>query len=435
MAFQAFFFSFMSLYFLAFFRYDFIFLILILCLYGNLIFHRGFIGCTNELLGRVILGNAKVVFFFLAVAYSWDVSLVSLADGSLVLPSTAFFLGGFPLGFLKACLMIFATAVIVLTERFYLSTAVAMAPEFPIFFLMALYAIFGALQAADLVTMALFMELLSYCLFVMPLFFKVTNMAIEATLKYYILGSFSSGFLLMGVALVYAAFGTTFYSALSLLLVGEGSSLFSLVALDTFLYDGFMNIGFIFLFSAFFFKLGLVPFHYWVRDVYEGAPWPVVAIFSTVAKIPGALLLAKLVYLLVHSSCSFVYIFWVYLEMVGILSIIYGTFAAFYQTRLKSLLALSGIINMGYVVLALSMHGLLGSLVCLYYLVTYCFTTLTLIFVIVAATTQRGSLTRITDVAFILRNQGVLGWFFAIALLSAAGMPPLPGFFPKLLVL
>lgn len=262
----------MSLYLLAFLRYDFIFLFLILCLYGNLIFNRHFIGCNNELLSRVILGNTKVVFFFLAVAYSWDVSLMSLADGFLVSSSTVFFLGGFHLAVLKAFLMIFATMLIVLSEKFFLAIARSMAPEFPIFFLMSIYAIFGALQAVDLVTMALFMELLSYCLFVMPLFFKVTNMTIEATLKYYILGSFSSGFLLMGVALIYAAYGTTFYSSLALLLAGEGSALFGVVALDSFMYNGFMSIGFVFLFSAFFFKLGLVPFHYWVRDVYEGAP-------------------------------------------------------------------------------------------------------------------------------------------------------------------
>lgn len=153
------------------------------------------------------------------------------------------------------------------------------------------------------------------------------------------------------------------------------------------------------------------------------------------SKIPGVLILVKIVYLLLHASGGFSYIFLLYLEAVGLVSIIYGTFAAYYQTRLKSLLAFSGIVNMGYVSLALSLHGLLGSFVCLYYLVTYCFTTLFLVFVIVAATTPKGSLTRITDVAFILRTQGVLGWLFAMALLSVAGMPPLPGFFPKLLVM
>lgn len=90
---------------------------------------------------------------------------------------------------------------------------------------------------------------------------------------------------------------------------------------------------------------------------------------------------------------------------------------------------------MGYVVLALSLHSLLGIFVAINYLLTYCFTTLGLFFVLVSFSTQRGSMVRLTDAAIILRTHGLLGWVFAVTLLSAAGMPPFPGFFPKFLVL
>lgn len=90
---------------------------------------------------------------------------------------------------------------------------------------------------------------------------------------------------------------------------------------------------------------------------------------------------------------------------------------------------------MGYLCLSLSLHSLLGFFAAFNYLFTYCFTTFGLFFVLLAFTTKRGTLTRITDVAVILRTQGLLAWLLALTLLSAAGMPPLPGFFPKLLVM
>lgn len=261
----------MSLYLLAFVRYDFIFLTLILGLYGILLFNRSFLGFNNELLGRVMFENSRVVFFMLSGGYAWDVYLQGSGDAAVVAASTAFFLGGFSLALLKAFLIIAASCLVVLAESFFFSAGRYMAPEFPIFFLISIYAAFGAIQSADLMTMVLFMEILSYCLFVMPILFKVTNLTVEAVLKYYVLGSFSSGFLLMGTGLVYAAYGTVVYSSLALLLSGEQPAL-ALGFLDSLMHGTFMNLGFIFIFSALFFKLGLVPFHYWVRDVYEGAP-------------------------------------------------------------------------------------------------------------------------------------------------------------------
>lgn len=144
-----------------------------------------------------------------------------------------------------------------------------MAAEFPLFLLISVFAIFGALQASDLMTMSLFMEMLSYCLFVMPILYKITNLSLEALLKYFILGSFSSAFLLMGTSLVFSAFGTVAYSSLYFMLsMGADSLLVSgpFAFMDhggaCFSYGLFFNLGFIFLFSALFFKLGLVPFHY-----------------------------------------------------------------------------------------------------------------------------------------------------------------------------
>lgn len=90
-------------------------------------------------------------------------------------------------------------------------------------------------------------------------------------------------------------------------------------------------------------------------------------------------------------------------------SILYGTFYAYYQTRLKSLLAVSGIINMGYITLALSLHSVVGVFVATSYLVTYCFITLGLFFVLLSFSSKKGPFVRLTDVAVVLRTHGLLG--------------------------
>lgn len=164
-------------------------------------------------------------------------------------------------------------------------------------------------------TMVLFMEMFSYSLFVMPILFKITNLSLEAVLKYFILGSFASAFLLMGTSLVYATFGTVSYELLYLLMVlgsdSFGSLMLGYVTVEDapFVYGMYLNLGFIFVFCALFFKLGLFPFHYWIRDVYEGSPLPVVAFFATVAKIPVVLVLIKLVSLLMHASWGYSAVF------------------------------------------------------------------------------------------------------------------------------
>lgn len=401
----------MSQFLLAFMRNDIIFLFLILCLFGSLIYYRRRLGKNNELLALLMLGNAKVVLFMSFVAYLWDGFLLS-SEG-FVFYSTAFFFSGISIVYVKAMVVIFSFFILVLAESFFSRHGGAMAVEFPLFLLLAVFSIFGAIQASDLMTMALFMEMLSYCLFVMPILYRMTNLSLEALLKYFILGSLSSAFLLMGTSLVYATFGTVNYSYLyALLSMGMSSFLSYAEPAGFHSFYGtqvYLSLGFVFLFSALFFKLGLVPFHYWVRDVYEGSPLPVVAFFATVAKIPAVLILAKLVFLLLHSASSFNVVFVYYLEITGLLSIGYGTFFAFYQTRTKSLFALSSVINMGFISLSLSLNSLLGFFVAFNYLFTYCFTALGLFFVLLGFSTKRGSLTRITDVAIILRAQGLLG--------------------------
>lgn len=298
------------------------------------------------------------------------------------------------------------------------------------------------MQACELMLIVLFLEMLSYCLFVLPVFFRFSNLSMEAAVKYFLLGSYSSCFLVMGVCLVFVAFGTTKLVDLQSIL----SSLSS-VAMDFFVdFSGsglslffsalYANIGFVFIFCGLFFKVGLFPFHYWIRDVYEGSSLPIVAFYATVVKIPVVVIMLKFYVLLIVSGWSYGFIFTSLLQVVGIFSIFYGTFFAFYQLRVKSWIASTSIVQMGYICLAMTLPGLAGDFTVLNYIVVYNFSTMALFFVIACFANKKGDgIVRLTDFAFILRTHKTLSLLFTVVLLSAAGMPPFPGFFPKVFVI
>ncbi len=176
--------------------------------------------------------------------------------------------GSITLIYIKILVAFFSFLVLLLAKAFFVSAGRGMVVEFPIFILFSVFSIFCIVQARDLILVVLFMEMLTYCLFVMPVLYKFSNLSIEATLKYFLLGSFSSCFLLLGVSLVFVAFGTTKTEALRCFLyMLSNSSLefsinFSTISLPFFLEAFYLNVGFVFIFCALFFKLGLFPFHY-----------------------------------------------------------------------------------------------------------------------------------------------------------------------------
>ncbi len=162
---------------------------------------------------------------------------------------------------------------------------------------------------------------------------------------------------------------------------------------------------------------------------------PVVCFFATVVKIPVVIILHRIFVVLIGSSWSYGFIFTFFLQVVGIFSIFYGTFFAFYQSRVKSWVAATSIVNMGYICMAISLPVFAGAFIVLNYLFTYCFSMLAFFFVMGCFANKTGGLVRLTDFSVILRTHKILSLLFSIALLSAAGMPPFPGFFPKALVI
>lgn len=209
--------------------------------------------------------------------------------------------------------------------------------------MLSVVGILTIISSYDLITMYLAIELQSLCFYIVTNLKFYSNFSIEAGLKYFILGALSSGILLFGCSLLYGFTGLTNFLDLTILFyynILEGFNLGH--------YKGAL-IGIIFIYCGILFKIGIVPFHMWVSDIYEGSPTNITFFFAIVPQISILSLLLRLNIIFLYSYLKYLYIF---LMFLSILSILVGTLGAIYQTKLKRIIAYSGISNMGYILTA-----------------------------------------------------------------------------------
>ncbi len=275
--------------------------------------------------------------------------------------------------------------------------------------------------AADFLTLFLGLEILSLALYILVGFDRRDARSGEAALKYFLLGAFASGFLLYGIALIYAATGTTSLAAL------QGAILPMSVSLP---FAPLLPIGVGLLLVGFGFKVALVPFHMWTPDVYQGAPTPVTAFMSVGTKAAAfAALLRVLTSLISHEQP------WLLaLAGLSILTMTLGNLAALRQTSIKRMLAYSSIAHAGYLLTGLAAGNQTGAEGALYYLIAYTFMNLGAFAVVLAV--QRRTEGDVTGERFagLAARKPVLAALMAIFMFSLAGIPPLAGFFGKLYV-
>lgn len=285
--------------------------------------------------------------------------------------------------------------------------------------------------ANDLIVIFVALELLSIPLYVMSGFRRPETRSEESALKYFLLGAFSSGFLVYGIALIYGATGSTHlpavWAAVSAIVEG-GSSAVYLVLLGA----GLIVV-------ALGFKVAAVPFHMWTPDVYEGAPTPVTAFMSVGAKAGGFAALLRVLAiglpsLIVAEQTAAA---WVdALALVAALTMILGNFAAIMQTNLKRMLAYSSIAHAGYILMAVAAAGHpavanQGVQAALMYLLTYAFTNLGAFGIIIAVERNDGSGVSLDDLRGFSRQRPWLALLMAFFMLSLTGIPLTAGFVGK----
>jgi NADH-quinone oxidoreductase subunit N len=349
------------------------------------------------------------------------IALVGLVAASLLETSVyphdvtafggAFVQGGFSI--------VFSEIVIVATiASLLLSTGIGRSDQVAGSSALLLWSAGGAMLmagAANLMTVFLGLELLSlglYCLCAI----SARSTAREAALKYLILSSMASGFLLYGSALLFGATGSVAFAALAAATV---TPLFALGA-------GLFLVGIAF-------KLSLVPFHAWTPDVYEGAPLPVTAFMSVVTKAGVLAVFARFAYAALPPDRASAIL--VPVVVVAALSMIVGNLAALAQTDMKRLLAYSGIAQMGYIVASFAGQTVLGLRYALLYLAGYTFMNLGA-FAVVALMSRDGDAVvgtgRFAGLAYRRPWLAAAMTFFLIGL---AGLPPTIGFTGKILIL
>lgn len=286
---------------------------------------------------------------------------------------------------------------------------------------MVIFVIAGAVVLTSFNNMAMLflgIEILSISLYVLAGSRRDSMLSIEAGFKYFIMGSFASGFLLMGIALIYGATGLFHIDAIAQYIPGH---------LDT--LPGFFYGGVLLLLVGLAFKISAVPFHFWGPDVYEGSPTPITALMATVVKI-GAFAAFFRIFAFCFPSVQGSWL--LILQIMTVLTLVIPNVTAVYQSNVKRMLAYSSVGHVGYLLLAF-VAGIEASAGPVYfYLVSYSIASL-LSFAVLIILERGGESLQIESFNGLFKRSPVLAVGLTMALLSLAGIPPLAGFFGKYL--
>ncbi|MDQ3003969.1 MAG: NADH-quinone oxidoreductase subunit N [Chloroflexota bacterium] len=275
-------------------------------------------------------------------------------------------------------------------------------------------------QATDLIVVFLALELLSIPLYVLAAFARPRVESEEAGIKYFLLGAFSTGFVVYGIVLVFGATGSTSLSAI-------------FASASTGTSNLLLTIGAALVLIGFGFKVAAVPFHMWTPDVYQGAPSAVTAFMSSGAKIAGfAALLRVFATAFPSLAVDMTAVFWV----LAALTMIVGNVVAISQTDIKRLLAYSSIAHAGYILMAFVPYGNpdvapVSIAAGLFYLVSYALTNFGAWGVVIALEKTEGRGLSISDYAGLAKKHPALAAAMTVFMLSLIGLPPTIGLIGK----
>ena len=294
----------------------------------------------------------------------------------------------------------------------------AMRAEYPVLLLFAVLGTSIMVSAGDLMTLYIGLEMNSLASYVLAAFLRVDNRSAESGLKYFVLGALASGILLYGMSLTYGFTGTTNFDGIRAALTGEMST-------------GAL-FGVIIVLAGLAFKIAAVPFHMWTPDVYEGAPTPVTMFFATASKVGAVALLMRVAFEAFGGQADAwrqVVIF------ASLASIVVGALGAIGQTNIKRLLAYSSINNVGFILVGLATATADGASAMLVYMAIYVAMSIgSFVAVLMLRDAEGNQIESISAMAGLSRTRPLLAWCLLVTMLSLAGIPPLFGFWGKLVV-
>jgi NADH-quinone oxidoreductase subunit N len=288
------------------------------------------------------------------------------------------------------------------------------------YYVLGLFAVLGAMvliSAASLITLYLGLELMSLCLYAMVAFDRESGIAAESAIKYFVLGSMASGTLLYGMSIIYGVTGS--------LELGEVAN-----AVSNGLGDNVgLMFGIAFLIVGVGFKLGAVPFHMWIPDVYDGSPTCVTIFIGTASKLAAfALAMRLLPEALAGSQADWSQM----LVVLSVLSMAIGNIVAIAQNNIKRMLAYSTISHVGYILLGILAGTPQGYQAAMFYMISYVLVAAGAFGMVLLLARQGFEADKITDFRGLNTRSPWFAGMMAILMFSLAGLPPFIGFWAKL---
>ncbi|WP_269513576.1 NADH-quinone oxidoreductase subunit NuoN [Brevundimonas subvibrioides] len=286
--------------------------------------------------------------------------------------------------------------------------------EFPILIVLAAVGMGMMVSSGDLISLYVGVELHSLALYVLAAYHRDDLKASEAGLKYFVLGALSSGLLLYGSSLIYGF---------------SGSMHFEDIAAYATAHPGpGLIFGLVFLICGLAFKVSAAPFHMWTPDVYEGAPTPVVAFFTTAPKMAAMVLFARALsegFLQAHDQWAQVLI------LIALASFVVGAWGGLAQKDIQRLLAYSSIANIGYAILGIAAGTEQGLQAMVMFMTLYMIDTMGFFAILLSLSRNGRPIRKIADLAGLKKDRPVTAMAITVLSLSVLGMPPFSGFWGK----
>jgi NADH-quinone oxidoreductase subunit N len=365
--------------------------------------------------------GVSFVYFcsIILLVYLTATFILRMGDDSLVTMNGLF--QSDPISNLLKASSCIAVLISLIYSKQYLIDRSLFRPDFIVLVLLALLGQFVLISGANLLTLYLGLELMALPSYALVAMRHSTEKSVEAAVKYFILGALASGFLLYGMSMLYGVTGS-----LDLL------EIFRTVA-DPRINHLVMAFGLVFVVCGIAFKLGVVPFHMWVPDVYQGAPTAVTLMIAAAPKIAAFALLFRL---LVNTLLPLLGDWQPMLVVLAVLSLFLGNIAAIAQTNLKRMFAYSAIAQMGFVLLGMLSvfddHAFGASM---FYVITYALTTLGSFGLLLALSRKGHDCQTLDDLKGLNKKHPWFAFIGLIMMFSLAGIPPTVGFAAKLGVL
>lgn len=370
----------------------------------------------KHMLGLLAIAAMAYVAVFMLAPTTYDYSLVS----SLAKQMLRFdpFARIFNLIFLVSGIVIVLLTIRYKPLKLYIG-------EYYVLLLIATTAFVTLAAASNLLMIYLSIETVGVCSYILAAYFKGDPKSQEGALKYLLLGSVASAFLVYGMSILYGLTGSLGLPQVAAALTTASGA-----------HHTATYIAFIFLLAGFGFKIALVPFHMWCPDAYEGSPTPVTAFFSVAPKAAGIAVLLRVCLTVFHGTP----VPWILaLEILSAVTMSVANVVALWQTNIKRLLAYSSIAHVGYVLIGLVVAGSAGLgttlgdqglLSVIIYLIAYLFMNLGAFAVVIVVSNAIGS-DRIEHYAGLGRRNPYMAVALTVFFLSLAGIPPTVGFIGK----